>query len=833
MSLQEDNSAKHQQLLRDLKTTVEGLLNSQATYLWNIYGGLNRLHVDLEKIFKHGCRGTDVNSWDYWPFIQGLEWLQPDVMNTSFSIESECKNNLPSHVKNDRASIWLYRNIENHSLSQKLCWLLSDKNHVQQCYREHAFLCSTEYAEATLYCLKAVELNQPSLISEIKPKLFVAKNSNYHRVHRRCSSFPDSHLKRKLSNRAMFDALEENKEKEKSNVTRIVSKLRSWNSMPNLVNNCPKIRNRSYTTNTSPSTPLNMNKQKQLKPVKSVNSKHILIDCNIIEHTPPESTSHNYLQASASCSKPHSLGSSGPEFSLLGTIAGISGEKDIRNLPKKTFIEDGGLSVMPMATGYFPKPTKGQSLTSFLISSEQSRGNAELDRENAHFSICEAVIAAFEQIKSSKELKLSEEQQEESDEEINHLKQRIRLRRRQKIEEKQRRLWANSLSDAKTDTTTEVSPASISSSGTFSASISSSDDDDYFQVDETSNLQDNTGLSMSMASLYSDADIMKRPRGVPDGASDALSAEGVALSLISKFSDKQLPRASDLEWLISEEEVPQALLPLPKSWPVNPDESENEFSTPLRGTTEWAPPRPQIIFTMHPMPCRKTIMEKQNYRCAGCGTRVATKYAAKFRYCNYLGRYFCTGCHTNQVAIIPARVIHQWNFTRCSVSSFSYRLIEQMHTDPLFRVFQLNPKIGKLSRNMEVCKKYRLGLMYLKDYILTCRLAENIQDLIRSEESYLSSDPDIYSLEDLIMIRTGELKNKLKYIVEVCCRHTSECELCLARGFICEICKSAEVLFPWQMKIVSRCAQCGSCFHSKCWNKVDAPCARCCRRLSN
>lgn len=61
-------------------------------------------------------------------------------------------------------------------------------------------------------------------------------------------------------------------------------------------------------------------------------------------------------------------------------------------------------------------------------------------------------------------------------------------------------------------------------------------------MDETSNLQDNTGLSMSMASLYSDADIMKRPRGVPDGASDALSAEGVALSLISKFSDKQLPR---------------------------------------------------------------------------------------------------------------------------------------------------------------------------------------------------------------------------------------------------------------------------------------------------
>lgn len=62
-------------------------------------------------------------------------------------------------------------------------------------------------------------------------------------------------------------------------------------------------------------------------------------------------------------------------------------------------------------------------------------------------------------------------------------------------------------------------------------------------MNETSNLEENAGLSMSMASLFSEADIMKRhTRGAPDGASDILSAEGVAISLISKFSDKQLPR---------------------------------------------------------------------------------------------------------------------------------------------------------------------------------------------------------------------------------------------------------------------------------------------------
>lgn len=76
----------------------------------------------------------------------------------------------------------------------------------------------------------------------------------------------------------------------------------------------------------------------------------------------------------------------------------VEGQKDTR-VPKKSFIEDGGSSVQPMATGYFPMPKKGQSLTSFLTSAQFTRANAELDRENAHFSISEAMIAAIEQVK--------------------------------------------------------------------------------------------------------------------------------------------------------------------------------------------------------------------------------------------------------------------------------------------------------------------------------------------------------------------------------------------------------------------------------------------------
>lgn len=61
---------------------------------------------------------------------------------------------------------------------------------------------------------------------------------------------------------------------------------------------------------------------------------------------------------------------------------------------------------------------------------------------------------------------------------------------------------------------------------------------------------------------------------------------------------------------------------------------------------------------------RKKLMEQQGYRCAGCGMIVEVKYASKFRYCFYLGRYFCTGCHVEKTAIIPGRIIAKWDFSK-------------------------------------------------------------------------------------------------------------------------------------------------------------------------
>lgn len=61
--------------------------------------------------------------------------------------------------------------LESHSLSHKLSWLLSDKEHLLSCLEPWAFLCQENLAEATLLYLRAIERNQPVLFAEIDPCL--------------------------------------------------------------------------------------------------------------------------------------------------------------------------------------------------------------------------------------------------------------------------------------------------------------------------------------------------------------------------------------------------------------------------------------------------------------------------------------------------------------------------------------------------------------------------------------------------------------------------------------------------------------------------------------
>ncbi|XP_028977337.2 run domain Beclin-1-interacting and cysteine-rich domain-containing protein isoform X3 [Esox lucius] len=515
------------------------------------------------------------------------------------------------------------------------------------------------------------------------------------------------------------------------------------------------------------------------------------------------------------------------------------------------YMESNGSQYSGVPDGMFRKPSEGQSLISYL--SEQDFGScADLEKENAHFSISESLIAAIELMKCNLRRRRDEEEDEadDSDSEIQQLKQKIRLRRHQI---QRTRLPPPHHMFNYTD--------SGGSGRSSQDSCHLSDSGSAEEVEECELKDDcegqsllvisRNGLSLSLASLFSDADIKRSvtSSGRSFLSSESISplflqsnsAESVAMGLLRQFEGMQLPAASELDWLVPEHDAPQKLLPIPDSLPISPDDGEHadiyKLRIRVRGNLEWAPPRPQIIFNIHPAPKRKIVVAKQNYRCAGCGTRIDPDYIKRLRYCEYLGRYFCQCCHENAQAVVPGRVLRKWDFSKYYVSNFARDLLGKIAGDPLFNPNDINSGLYKKNKALETVRVLRVQLFHMKNLFKTCRLAKgpvhsrSLLDQFDSLPGHLTEDLHLFSLNDLGAVRNGELAPRLRELLKLGSAHVSGCVLCQAKGFVCEFCSNdKDIVFPFELHKCSRCEECKACFHSKCF-RVGKDCPRC-RRLA-
>lgn len=68
-------------------------------------------------------------------------------------------------------------------------------------------------------------------------------------------------------------------------------------------------------------------------------------------------------------------------------------------------------------------------------------------------------------------------------------------------------------------------------------------------------------------------------------------------------------------------------------------------------------------------------------------------YIKRFRYCEYLGKYFCQCCHRNEINYIPGHIIRKWDFKQYPVSNFSWRLLSRIFNEPYFNLSTINPSL--------------------------------------------------------------------------------------------------------------------------------------------
>ncbi|XP_062962257.1 run domain Beclin-1-interacting and cysteine-rich domain-containing protein isoform X2 [Cynocephalus volans] len=542
-----------------------------------------------------------------------------------------------------------------------------------------------------------------------------------------------------------------------------------------------------------------------------------------------------------------SIASRAPEscndkLKLRGSLP-YSGQSSEVSTPSSLYMEYEGSQYLCSGEGMFRRPSEGQSLISYL--SEQDFGScADLEKENAHFSISESLIAAIELMKCNMMnqcLGEEEVEEEDSDREIQELKQKIRLRRQQ-IRTRNLLPMYQETEHGSFRVTSSSSQLSSRDSAQFSDS-GSADEVDEFEIhdgNERSNMthMSKNGLSVSVALMFSDADI--RRSTASSGKSfissqsfshcflHSTSAEAVAMGLLKQFEGMQLPAASELEWLVPEHDAPQKLLPIPDSLPISPDDGQHadiyKLRIRVRGNLEWAPPRPQIIFNVHPAPTRKIAVAKQNYRCAGCGIRTDPDYIKRLRYCEYLGKYFCQCCHENAQMVIPSRILRKWDFSKYYVSNFSKDLLIKIWNDPLFNVQDINSALYRKVKLLNQVRLLRVQLYHMKNMFKTCRLAKELLDSFDTVPGHLTEDLHLYSLNDLAATRKGELGPRLAELTRTGAAHVERCMLCQAKGFICEFCQNEDdIIFPFELHKCRTCEECKACYHKACFKSGSCP----------
>ncbi|XP_027885678.1 pleckstrin homology domain-containing family M member 1 isoform X2 [Xiphophorus couchianus] len=233
----------------------------------------------------------------------------------------------------------------------------------------------------------------------------------------------------------------------------------------------------------------------------------------------------------------------------------------------------------------------------------------------------------------------------------------------------------------------------------------------------------------------------------------------------------------------------------------------------------------QLLGHLYTVPSEKGL-DAQSFKCSGCHQQIGPS-RGRARLCEFSGQYYCEACHKGDTTIIPSRMVHNWDLTQREVSKKALRLLAQIEKEPLMNLELLNPDLMSHAESMTQAHSLRERLRLLGDYLLTCRSGAYKKLHARmGQRTYLLESRHLYSVLDLRQIADGQYGNFLTSLVQQASNHVLNCDLCTQRGFICQICHSNDILFPFQFNSTTRCKDCKAVFHLFCKTEQNS-CPRC------
>lgn len=159
-----------------------------------------------------------------------------------------------------------------------------------------------------------------------------------------------------------------------------------------------------------------------------------------------------------------------------------------------------------------------------------------------------------------------------------------------------------------------------------------------------------------------------------------------------------------------------------------------------------------------------------------------------------------------ETQLIPARIIYNWDFRKYSVSKRAATFLAEFRSQPFLDMQLLNPSIYYASDAMAELQSLRIRLNFIRAYLYTCAPPTSIELLQNqfSGREYLYEHIHQYSIADLALIQRGVLCQQLQKAFKLGEAHVLKCRLCQLKGFICEICQSPRVLYPFHISTTFR-----------------------------
>ncbi|XP_022694698.1 differentially expressed in FDCP 8 homolog isoform X2 [Varroa jacobsoni] len=235
--------------------------------------------------------------------------------------------------------------------------------------------------------------------------------------------------------------------------------------------------------------------------------------------------------------------------------------------------------------------------------------------------------------------------------------------------------------------------------------------------------------------------------------------------------------------------------------------------------------------------CPEMGLSVQQFKCQECRSslmppgplRLLPQMEAARRLCDSCGRWFCNRCHWNTEVVIPARVVHNWDFEPRKVCRGCVQFLRLMVKRSVLDIEKLNPYLFSHIEELSAVKTLREDLQKMKKYLTSCHIAQSKKLLwLLWKRQHFVENTNMYSMQDLIDLEQGTLLKFLHQVINAFEAHiTKECEGCRKKGFICELCSSSEILFPIHRDSTTRCPKCLSVFHHDCFRKFEGFCPKC------